>query len=136
MKNEIKFLMDKLIEKFGGLFKRENQRTYWETPQGEKHHVNTVFLRRMTSQPTPVVKEQLNVVEQPKQKEVSVNGITEPQPESRRSEEVPETIEKVEEKGTSVETPKKKKKSRKKETKSEVENAPQQGQEDEVKDQE
>lgn len=76
MKNEIKFLMDKLIEKFGGLFKRENQRTYWETPQGEKHHVNTVFLRRMTSQPTPVVKEQLNVVEQPKQKEVSVNGIT------------------------------------------------------------
>ena len=136
MKNEIKYLMDKLIEKFGGLFKRENQRTYWETPKGDKHHINTVFLRRMAAQPEPVAKETPNVVEQPKQEENQVNGSREPQPESRRSEEVTETIEKVEEKGTSVETPKKKKKSRKKETKSEVENAPQQGQEDEIKEQE
>ena len=135
MNIQIKNLMNSVIEKFGGIFKREGQRTFWESPTGDKFHASTVFLRRMAMKEVEQ-KEQTLDVQQPKQEEVSVNGITEPQPESRRSEEVPETIEKVEEKGTSVETPKKKKKSRKKETKSEVENAPQQGQEDEVKDQE
>jgi len=134
MNIQIKNLMNSVIEKFGGMFKREGQRTFWESPTGDKFHASTVFLRRMAMKEVEQKEPTINV-QQPKQEEVSVNGITEPQPESRRSEEVPETIEKVEEKGTSVETPKKKKKSRKKETKSEVENAPQQGQEDEIKDQ-
>jgi hypothetical protein len=134
MNNEIKNLMNKLLEKFGGLFKRENQRTYWETPTGEKHHVNTVFLRRMASKPTES-KEVLQNVEQPKQEESPVNGINQLQ-QSRGSEEVSQTIEKVEEKGTPVETPKKKKKSRKKETKSQVENEEKQGQEEPLKEQE
>ena len=135
MNIQIKNLMNSVIEKFGGMFKREGQRTFWESPTGDKFHASTVFLRRMAMKEVEQKEPTINV-QQPKQEEVSVNGITEPQPESRRSEEVPETIEKVEEKGTSVETPKKKKKSRKKETKSEVENAPQQGQENEVKEQE
>jgi len=135
MNIQIKNLMNSVIEKFGGIFKREGQRTFWESPTGDKFHASTVFLRRMAMKEVEQKEPTINV-QQPKQEEVSVNGITEPQPESRRSEEVPETIEKVEEKGTSVETPKKKKKSRKKETKSEVENAPQQGQENEVKEQE
>jgi hypothetical protein len=134
MNNEIKKLMNKLLEKFGGLFKRENQRTYWETPAGEKHHVNTVFLRRMATKPVSV-KEEIQNVEQPKQEESPVNGINQLQ-QSRGSEEVPETIEKVEEKGTPSETPKKKKKSRKKETKPQVENEEKQGQEEPLKEQE
>jgi hypothetical protein len=134
MNNEIKNLMNKLLEKFGGLFKRENQRTYWETPTGEKHHVNTVFLRRMAFKPA-LVKEEVQNVEQPKQEESLVNGNGELQ-QSRGSEEVAETIEKVEEKGTPSETPKKKKKSRKKETKPQVENEEKQGQEEPLKEQE
>jgi hypothetical protein len=134
MNNEIKRLMNILLEKFGGIFKRENQRTYWETPTGEKHHVSTVFLRRMASKSAPV-KEVVQNVEQPKQEESLVNGNGELQ-QSRGSEEVPETIEKVEEEGTPSETPKKKKKSRKKETKSEVENEEKQGQEEPLKEQE
>jgi hypothetical protein len=134
MNNEIKRLMNILLEKFGGVFKRENQRTYWETPSGEKYHVSTVFLRRMASKPTPV-KEVVQNVEQPKQEESLVNGNGELQ-QSRGSEEVAETIEKVEEERTPSETPKKKKKSRKKETKPEVENEEKQGQEEPLKEQE
>lgn len=135
MNIQIKNLMNSVIEKFGGIFKREGQRTFWESPTGDKFHASTVFLRRMSMKEVEQ-KEQVIDVQQSKQEKVSVNGIPESQPEPRRSEEVTETIEKVEEEGTSVETPKKKKKSRKKETKSQVENAPQQGQEDEVKEQE
>lgn len=107
MNIEIKNLMNKLLEKFGGLFKRENQRTYWESPMGEKHHVNTVFLRRMATKPVSV-KEEIQNVEQPKQEESPVNGINQLQ-QSRGSEEVPETIEKVEEKELLAKLPKRKK---------------------------
>lgn len=136
MNIQIKNLMNSVIQKFGGIFKREGQRTFWESPTGDKFHASTVFLRRMAMKEAEQQNEPVVDAQQPKQEEVSVNGIGEPQPESGRSEEAPETIEKVEEEGTPIETPKKKKKSRKKETKSEVENAPQQGQKDEIKEQE
>jgi len=134
MNNEIKRLMNILLEKFGGTFKRINQRTYWESTAGEKYHVSTVFLRRMASKPAPI-KEVVQNVKQPKQEESLVNGNGELQ-QSRGSEEIPETIEKVEEKRTPVETSKKKKKSRKKETKPQVENEEKQGQEEPLKEQE
>ena len=51
MNKEIKFLMDKLIEKHGGSFKKINQRTFWEAPTGDHYHVTTVFLRRMAVKP-------------------------------------------------------------------------------------
>ena len=41
MSIEIKKLMNTLLEKFGGMFKRENQRTYWVSPKEEKYHANT-----------------------------------------------------------------------------------------------
>lgn len=133
MNLQIKNLMDTVIKKFGGIFTREKQRTFWQSPTGDKFHASTVFLRRMALKEVSQQEQVIDV--QSIQKEVSVNGITESQPESKRSEETTETIEKVEEEGTSVEITKKKKKSRKKETKFEVENATQQWQKDSIKEQ-
>ena len=126
MSIEIKKLMNILIEKFGGVFTRENQRTYWVSPTQEKFHASTVFLRRMAGKPTPV-KENKNVEE----RESVVNGFELQQ--SRGSEEVTETVEKVEEERVVIETPKKKKKSSKKKTESKVENEEKQGQENSLK---
>jgi len=128
MSREIKFLMNKIIEKFGGSYVRENQRTYWVSPKNEKYHVNTVFLRRMASKP----KEQVN--NEIQQQEVLVNGAVESRSEPR-SEEVAEIIAKVEEERIVGETPKKKKKDRKKKTESKVENETQQGQEIQIEEQ-
>jgi len=129
MSREIKFLMNKIIEKFGGSYVRENQRTYWVSPKNEKYHVNTVFLRRMASKQ----KEQVNNEIQ-QQQEVLVNGAVESRSEPR-SEEVAEIIAKVEEERIVGETPKKKKKDRKKKTESKVENETQQGQEIQIEEQ-
>lgn len=131
MSYEFKFLIDKLIEKFGGIIKRINRRTFWNSPDGKLYHVNTVFLRRMATASKP---EETKQNDQPKQ-EVAVNGraVESRQPEPR-SKEVEETVAKVEEERVVSETPKKKKKDRPKKTKPKVEDAPQQGQE-EVKDQ-
>jgi len=126
MSYQLKNLMDRLIQKFGGIIKRINHRTMWESPEGKAYHVNTVFLKRMTAAPVPT--KEKNDVQQ--KQEVTVNG---GEPESRqsepRSEEVTETVAKVEEEGTPIQAPKKKKKDRPKKTKSKVEDAPQQGQE-------
>jgi len=118
MNNEIKVLMNKLIEKFGGSFKRINNRTFWETPEGEHYHVTTVFLRRMAAKPAP----KKEIHEPISSQEVLVNGRTESVEPERRSEEVAQITEKIEEEGIPSETPKKKKKDRKKKTKPKVEN--------------
>lgn len=134
MNKEIKNLMNILLEKFGGEFVRENQRTYWVSPKKEKYHVTTVFLRRMATTAKP--KEQPNnEVQQPQEQEVPVNGGLQPQPE-QRPEEVTETIAKSEEEGVVAEAPKKKKKDRKKKTESKVETETGQGQEKQVEEQE
>lgn len=125
MNKEIKFLMDKLIEKHGGSFKKINQRTFWEAPTGDHYHVTTVFLRRMAVKPPTKEANAIDSIQ-----EVPVNGGTKSIQPERGSQEVKEIPAKIEEERTSSEAPKKEKKDRKKKPITQVENETKQGEEE------
>jgi outer membrane biosynthesis protein TonB len=134
--NNIKFLMNKLIEKHGGEIIRINQRTYWVSQKGDKYHLSTVFLKRMVSLPPtiqPQQQESVDVNIQPT-KEIILDEPPELQSEPKTPETTPEAEKKTEEEGIPAETPKKKKKSGKKNPKPKMETETEQSQKDTIAD--
>jgi hypothetical protein len=124
MINKNKKLLNNLIEKHGGSIERVNNRLFWKSPKDEFFHLSTVFLRRMLLK--PATKE----VHDNSIQEVPVNGGIESVEPERRSEEVAQIAEKIEEERIVSETPKKKKKNRKKKPIVKVENETKQGEEE------
>lgn len=104
MNFKTKMMLDKMIEFYGGEYKRINNRLFWEAPNNQTYHVSSTFLKRMV----------LNY------KENQQNGTFSPAPESR-PEEVTEIREEAEKKEEATETSTKKKKDRPKKTKPQME---------------